>query len=86
MHWQQENSDNGNLRKTFFYNQLKQAHTVESSSKGGFLIDGKFTFEVGGKNKKFNQIKSVKNSYMAVYDMEAGINNKIPLWLSGFLY
>lgn len=81
-----ENTDKGNLRETFFYNQLKQAHTVESSPKGDFLIDGKFTFEVGGKNKKFNQIKTVKNSYLAVDDMESGINNKIPLWLFGFLY
>ncbi|MES2592668.1 MAG: hypothetical protein V4608_12355 [Bacteroidota bacterium] len=81
-----ENTDKGNLRETFFYNQLKQAHSVESSEKGDFLIDGKFTFEVGGKSKKFNQIKNVKNSYLAVDDMEMGLNNKIPLWLFGFLY
>jgi len=81
-----ENTDKGNLRETFFYNQLKQAHSVESSEKGDFLIDGKFTFEVGGKSKKFKQIKNIKNSYLAIDDIEAGINNKIPLWLFGFLY
>jgi len=43
-------------------------------------------FEIGGKNKKYNQIAGVKNSYLAVDDIEIGYKNTIPLWLFGFLY
>ena len=43
-------------------------------------------FEVGGKNKTFDQIKDVSDSYLAVDETEVGHNNRIPLWLFGFLY
>ena len=59
---------------------------VVFSGTGDFLVDGKYTFEVGGKGKGFNQIKDVPNSYVVNDDVEIGIGNKIPLWLFGFLY
>ena len=49
-------------------------------------LDDKYTFEVGGKNKKFTQIKDMKDSYVISDDIEIGSGNKIPLWLFGFLY
>ena len=85
----------GNLRETFFVNQLdnyyknKQSLNDEgifASKQGDFYCEEKYTFEVGGKKKGFNQIKDLKDSYIASDDLEVGIGNKIPLWIFGFLY
>ena len=76
----------GNLRECFFYNQLDYKHKVEYPDKGDFLIDNKFTFEIGGKSKTFKQLQNTENSYIAADDIEYGADNKIPLWLFGFLY
>lgn len=81
-----ENVNIGSLRETFFYNQLNSIHKVESSVKGDFLVDGKYIFEVGGKNKTYTQIKDLKEAYIAADMIEHGSGNKIPLWLFGFLY
>ena len=82
-----ENNPNaGNLRETFFYNQLKVYDKINSSAKGDFMVDNKYVFEVGGKGKKFTQIAGVPNSYLAIDDSEMGFGNKIPLWMFGFLY
>jgi hypothetical protein len=43
-------------------------------------------FEVGGKNKGFQQIKDIENAYIVADDIETGFDRKIPLWLFGFLY
>lgn len=80
------NQNLGNLRESFFISQIKQTHNVKYSSIGDFIIDDKYIFEVGGKNKSFKQIKDVKNSYVVADSMEIGFGNKIPLWLFGFLY
>jgi len=50
------------------------------------LVNDRYTFEIGGKNKSFSQIKDVKNSFIVVDGVEMGCQNKIPLWLFGFLY
>lgn len=42
--------DIGNLRETFFYNQMRVNQTVFKSPISDFLIEGK-TFEIGGKKK-----------------------------------
>lgn len=85
----------GNLRETFFVNQLDNYYKnkqllndegIFSSKKGDFYCEEKYTFEVGGKNKSFSQIKDVPNSYIASDDLEVGIGNKIALWIFGFLY
>jgi hypothetical protein len=54
--------------------------------KGDFLVDDKYLFEIGGKNKSFKQIKDIENSFVVEDDIEIDFNNKIPLWLFGFLY
>ena len=76
----------GTLRETFFVNQLRQAHQVLLPVKGDYLIDNKYTFEVGGASKTFKQIKDVPNSYLALDEIEFGTGNSIPLYLFGFLY
>jgi len=81
-----ETADTGNQRETFFLNMLHNLHKVSVPAAGDFLINDKYTFEVGGKNKSFSQIKDMKSSFLALDDIETGIGNKIPLWLFGFLY
>jgi predicted AAA+ superfamily ATPase len=76
----------GNLRETFFLNMVETLHKVSSPAQGDFLVDGRYTFEIGGKNKNFSQIKDIKNSFLGVDNTEIGVGNKIPLWLFGFLY
>lgn len=77
----------GNIRETFFANQLSYAHTVEySSSAADFLIDGKYTFEIGGRAKDGRQTAGMQDSWIAADDIVHAIGNKLPLWLFGFLY
>lgn len=76
----------GNLRETFFLNQVSEKHKVTYPDKGDFLIDNKYLFEVGVKSKTQKQIAGIENAYIAADDMEFGYENKIPLWLFGFLY
>jgi len=76
----------GTIREAFFATMLQQAHTLSTPKKGDFLIDEKYTFEIGGKNKSFKQIKDLPNSFVVADDIEVGSGNKIPLWLFGFLY
>jgi uncharacterized protein len=83
---QGSNIDKGNLRETFFMNQLKSQHQVEIPPKGDFIIDNKYTFEIGGKSKNKKQIQDLTNAFIATDDIELGYANKIPLWLFGFLY
>ncbi|MDR2358321.1 MAG: AAA family ATPase [Prevotellaceae bacterium] len=78
--------DTGNLRETFFVNQLSKDNKVEFTDKGDFFVNKKLTFEVGGKNKTMQQIKAVKNAFVAADNIEYGHHNTIPLWLFGFLY
>ena len=78
--------NNGTKRETYFYNQLRKDHDVVFSGVGDFVVDGKWTFEVGGKGKTFRQIADVPNSFVVNDDVEIGFGNKIPLWLFGFLY
>jgi len=81
-----ENNDKGNMRETFFLNQLSQNHQVTYPKQGDFLVDQKYLFEIGGKKKGYNQIANRENSFIAADDIEYGFGNKIPLWLFGFLY
>lgn len=81
-----QSHDIGTLREGFFANQLSQSHYVAYALKGDFLIDEKYTVEIGGKGKSFEQIKDVDNAFVIADDIEIGSGNKIPLWLFGFMY
>ncbi len=81
-----DNQNIGSLRESFFVSQLKINHTIKYAQVGDFSIDNKVIVEVGGKNKSFQQIKDIPNSYVVADDIELGSGNKIPLWLFGFLY
>ncbi len=82
----QDITDIGNVRETFFLNQVSNNHNLTYPSKGDFFVDDKFTFEIGGKNKTNKQIKDIENSYVVADNIEYGYDNTIPLWLFGFLY
>jgi len=81
----QANADVGNVRETFFMNQMRVHHRVQSSKTADFTIAG-ITFEVGGKGKTQRQIKDTPNAYVVKDDIEYGFRNTIPLWHFGLNY
>lgn len=81
-----ENPEIGNLRETFFFNQLQQNHSVTYTGQTDFCVDSKYYFEIGGKNKTTKQIKNLDNAFLALDDLTIGFRNEIPLWLFGLLY
>lgn len=78
-------SNVGNIRETFFFNQMRVNNDVVSSKHGDFIISDK-TFEVGGRNKKQKQVRDIPNSYIVKDDIEYGHGNVIPLWAFGLNY
>jgi predicted AAA+ superfamily ATPase len=80
-----DKSNIGNIRETFFFNQMRIKNEVISSEKADFVIDN-YTFEVGGKNKQQKQIKKDGKSFVVKDDIEFGYLNVIPLWAFGLNY
>ena len=78
--------DKGNERETFFASQLQATTDIKHPKQGDFLVADKYLFEVGGKNKTFDQIADMPDSYLAVDDTEIGHGCRIPLWLFGLTY
>jgi uncharacterized protein len=81
-----DNPEMGSLRETFMLQHLTPKHKVTLPVKGDFLVDGIWTFEVGGKTKTSEQIQGVTNSFLVKDGIETGAWNVIPLWLFGLLY
>ena len=79
------NVDIGNLRETFFLNQLTHSHSLTLPADSDFRIDQTWSVEVGGKNKNLPDI-SLTDHYIAADGIEIGLGKKIPLWLFGYLY
>ena len=80
-----ENIDKGNLRETFFLNQMRVKYPVTASQKADFEI-GNYIFEVGGKNKNQKQLDNNPDGYIVKDDIEFGYRNIIPLWAFGLTY
>lgn len=77
----------GTMRETFAISHLSVGHEVEYGKQhGDFVVDGRYTFEVGGAGKNFKQIADIPNSFILADDMDYPLGNKLPLWLIGFLY
>ncbi len=76
----------GSIRETFFYNQLNVRHKILYTPSGDFAVNDMLTFEIGGKNKKLKQVKGIEKAFIAADNIEYSQNNRIPLWLFGFLY
>ena len=80
-------ADIGTARETFAVSALSESHTVEyGKEKGDFMVDYKYTFEIGGRSKDFSQIAGIKDSYIFADDWDMPDGAKLPLWVLGFLY
>ena len=80
-----DKSNIGNIRETFFFNQMRLHNEVISSENAYFIIDD-YTFEVGGKNKQQAQIEKDGKSFLVKDDIEFGYLNVLPLWAFGLNY
>jgi len=80
-----DNSNTGNIRETFFMNQLRVKYDVIVSPVADFMI-GDYTFEAGGKNKGLKQIQGMDKAFIVKDDIELGYLNTIPLWQFGLTY
>lgn len=80
-----EKAEIGNVRETFFYNQLKVTQDVMASRVSDFSV-GEYTFEVGGKKKGKKQISEVQNGYVVRDEIEYATQQIIPLWAFGLMY
>ena len=78
-------ADTGNLRETFFHNQMRVRNEVHSSDVSDFSI-GDYTFEVGGKKKTRHQVADIENSFVVKDDIEYATRTAIPLWAFGLNY
>ena len=81
-----KNISTGTLRETFFANQIKNLYEIHLADKGDFLVDRKYTFEIGGKGKTLKQIVAVEKAFVVKDDIEVGYIKTIPLYLFGLLY
>ncbi len=77
--------DTGNLRETFFYNQMRVNNAVRSSRASDFTI-GDRTFEIGGRKKGKKQIENLPGGIVVKDDIEYGFLNTVPLWAFGLNY
>ena len=72
MHVLSATTNIGNSRETFFFNQLRFKHTVHASKTTDFYIDRHYSFEIGGKNKTFRQIKDLQTAFLVKDNIEIG--------------
>lgn len=79
-------SHKGTVRESFAASMLSNVGKVYAAKDGDFLLDKKYTFEVGGSWKGYAQIAGKPDSFVLADDIETGIGSKMPLWLLGFLY
>lgn len=80
------NADAGTMRETYLASQIGISHQLSMPTRGDLVADGKWLFEVGGKNKGFSQIKGIEESYVVSDNIDIGHDKKIPLWLFGLMY
>jgi hypothetical protein len=80
-----DNQNVGNVRETFFLNQTRVHHQVNTSAMADFSINDS-DFEVGGKNKGLKQIAKSSDGFVVKDDIERGYLQVIPLWQFGLMY
>ncbi|MBW2021192.1 MAG: hypothetical protein JRI58_14230 [Deltaproteobacteria bacterium] len=60
----------GTVRKTFFAHQLKSAGmNIRIPSRGDFLVEGKYLFEISGRTKGKSQVKDADNAFVVRDDV-----------------
>lgn len=75
----------GNMRETFFFNQMRVSNDVISSRMSDFRI-GDITFEVGGPKKGKKQLAGAETGIVVRDDIEYGYHEFVPLWQFGLNY
>lgn len=78
-------SNTGNIRESFFLNQVQKTVKISYPTEGDFKVNN-LVFEVGGKGKSTKQVKHLQEYIIAADDIEIGFDQKVPLWMFGFLY
>ncbi len=74
------------VMETFFVNSLWKDHAVNQKGKEPFYtIDGKYQFRIQDARND-QKVKYNSHQIYARYNTEVGRDNKVPLWLFGFLY
>ncbi len=81
-----DKADIGQLRETFFVQHITHGYKTELPHSGDFIVEGKYTFETGGRTKGNKQITGIEEAYVVADGIETGFDKKIPLWLFGFLF
>lgn len=75
-----------NKMETFFVNSLWKDHKVNQNGKDNYyIVDGNKKFRVCDAGSK-GKIRMNPDTVYVRYNTEIGQDNRIPLWLLGFLY
>ena len=78
--------DKQEVMETFFVNSLWKDHKVSQTSKDHyFIVDGEKKFRICDAQSP-NKVRNNPDIIYARYNTEVGKDNRIPLWLLGFLY
>jgi predicted AAA+ superfamily ATPase len=76
----------GTVRETFAQSMLSVHHQLAIPKKGDFIVDYKYTIEIGGATKKRKQLTEIENAWIVRDDIEIGSTGIVPLWSLGMLY
>ncbi len=82
----EEQVEKGSLRETFFLSQVHPFYKVHLPKRGDFIVNNKYTFEIGGKTKDQKQIRNMQNAWLVKDDIETPVAGVLPLWMFGMLY
>ena len=78
--------DKQEVMETFFVNSLWKDHKVSQTGKDHyFIVDGEKKFRICDAQSP-NKVRNNPDIIYARYNTEVGKDNRIPLWLLGFLY
>ena len=78
--------DKQEVMETFFVNSLWKDHKVSPTGKDhSFIVDGVKKFRICDAQSP-NKVRNNPDIIYARYNTEVGKDNRIPLWLLGFLY
>ena len=78
--------DKQEVMETFFVNSLWKDHVVHQAGKDHYYtVDGEKRFRICDAQSS-NKMRNNPDIIYARYNTEVGKDNKIPLWLLGFLY
>lgn len=79
-----ESVDPQAVRETFFYNTLHKDNRLNEGIRNThFLVNGKYNFKIEGETMRG---RNNPDYFYTLDNCEIGKENKIPLWLFGFLY